>query len=422
MRRRNTPICHDHTSSKRNMVYRSHKICCCFYVSNQTLCLAYVIAVSLVVLCIISQNDDFTSSIVRNMVKTNTMMDDFKIHPIENIEWKNKINKIDESFADTIFRFVDTPNPGQAIFIMGPDGSICDEYIEDSIPRHITYYMGTCTSDSLGNMLSKLYLEALRAFQRNYTFEVLCDTELDRSIDVSENDFLLPYFTTKLWSMNLSYLANVPDLCVVCSGWPHVCRQGNNYAVPMIRKTLRQAPNNIINLDDMTIHLRCGDILQYGHLQEYGYPPYRIYKEVLKQPLESIGIISTSINPTLARIKDVPFLDSCQLLLQDMREYLSEIFPLARVYIHTNDSVAQSISRMVYSKQVWCNPSTFCVYPAIASMGQSYIVKSSSLYPFVEEIQDEPNIHILDQDFLSMQQIVLNNMTTSDIIHWLRTN
>jgi hypothetical protein len=394
------------------MVNRIHKSGCRFFTSKNWLLFLISVAAIRFIVCVVPKSDNFPPTIV--------LITNFSA-TAENLKSNEShlpITKVNYHESDSTFRFVDTPNTGQAVFLMGPDGSICHEFGAHTFPRHITFYGGACDSDSLGNTLSKLYLEALRAFQRNHTFEIICDTISSRS----DNDFLVPYFTTKLWSMNMSFFANVPDLCQVCSGWPHVCRQGNNYAVPMIRKTLRQVPSNLSDLDDVTIHLRCGDILQYSHLQEYGYPPYRIYKQVFVQPLKSIGIVSTAINPTLARTKDVPFLDSCQLLLQDMRKYLKEAFPHVKVNTHMNDSVAQSVSRMVYSKQVWCNPSTFCVYPAIASMGHAYIVKSSLLYPFIEEIHDEPNIHIIDQAFLSMHQIVMNNMTTSDIIHWLRTN
>jgi hypothetical protein len=395
------------------MVKRNQKSACRFFMSKNGLLYLIFVAAIYFIVCIDPRHDHSLPSIFHN---GSTMPDNFestKPHlPMANV--KNESMRQE----DTTFSFVDSPNPRQAVFLMGPNGSICDEFGDHSLPRHITFYFGACDSDSLGNKLSELYLEALRVFQRNHTFEIICDTESGRT----DNDFLVPYFTKKIWSMNLSFFANVPDLCQVCDGHAHVCRQGNNYAVPMIRKTLRQVPSNLSDLDDVTIHLRCGDILQYSDLQEYGYPPYRIYQQAFVQPLKSIGIVSTPINPTLARIVDVPFLDSCQLLLQDMREYLKEAFPHVKINTHTNDSVAQSISRMLHSKQVWCNPSTFCLYPAIASMGHAYILKSPLLYPFIEEIHNEPNIHIIDQSFLSMHQIVLNNMSTSDIILWLRTS
>jgi hypothetical protein len=98
---------------------------------------------------------------------------------------------------------------------------------------------------------------------------------------------------------------------------------------------------------------------------------------------------------------------------------LSRRLSQCNVTIHSNDTVEEAgVGRMVHSK-TWCNPSTFCVYPAIATMGQAYILQSPKLYPFVEEIS-EPNIQVVNQKFLSMNQIVSGKMNASDIIGWLR--
>jgi hypothetical protein len=137
-------------------------------------------------------------------------------------------------------------------------------------------------------------------------------------------------------------------------------------------------------MDDVTIHLRCGDILKYGHHVEYGYPKYETYKEMLA-PFQSIGIATGSFDPTKARQKDAPHIATCLKLVQDMVHYFQENFPHAAVSIRSDDTSDEAISRMVHSKQIWCNPSTFCVFPAIANTGHAYILQSSQLYPFVEE-------------------------------------
>ena len=284
--------------------------------------------------------------------------------------------------------------------------------------QHIHLRLDYCDIESLGNTLSSLYLAALRAFQRNTTLELICANSMSSrsSNTLTKVQQYLSHHRNG-WNMNLLD-DEMPDLCQVCEGWPHTCRQGLNYAVPIIRATLRQI-SPPAEMDDVTIHLRCGDILKYGHHVEYGYPKYETYKEMLGS-FHSIGIATGSFDPTKARQKDAPHIATCFKLVQDMVHYFQENFPHAEVSIRSNDTTDEAISRMVHSKQVWCNPSTFCVFPAIATTGRAYILQSSQLYPFVEEIAEASVIQVVNRPFLNMNQIVYGNMGAADIITWLR--
>ena len=301
------------------------------------------------------------------------------------------------------FQFVSTPNPGAAIQLTGDLTRICSRR---RLSGHVQILGGSCSNDSLGNVLSGLYLAALRAFQRNSTFELT---------SCSKSGLQRSYLSNRIWKMTLPQAA--PNLCQSCNSWPHTCRQGLNYAVPMIRETLRQVPPPT-DMDDVTIHIRCGDLLGYAHHVEYGYPKYAAYKEILTT-FTSIGILTGNFDPTKARAKDIPYAETCFKLIQDMAHYFQDTFPNATVTIRSNDTVEEAVGRMVHSKQTWCNPSTFCVYPAIATTGQAYILQSPKLYPFVEEIS-EPNIQVVNQIFLNMNQIVNGKMNATDIIGWLR--
>ena len=276
---------------------------------------------------------------------------------------------------------------------------------------HTVAHGGRCDSTSLGNTLAAIYMSALRAFQRKNTYSFTCN---DWRIN-SENEVLKTYISSQIWNMSLS--DSIPDLCKGCNSWPHwphYCRLGLNYAVPIIRKTLQQIPPPPI-MDDVTIHLRCGDILGNVYMRDYGYPRYHVYKEFLTTPFSSIGILTATHDPSKARSSDVRHFPACTAILNDMVDYFQEIYPSVTVSIRSDDTVAQSFGRMVHSKQLWCNPSSFCVLPAIATTGHAYILQSK-LYPFVEEIKGEPRIQLVKRDFLNASQIAIDKMDVSEIL------
>ena len=290
---------------------------------------------------------------------------------------------------------------------------------------HVVLSTPRCGDGSLGNGLSNIFIGALRSIQRNATFEFQCPGgpigEFFSPKDEEQNT---------AWSMTLP--PNSPDFCESCKSWPHTCHHGLQYGIPLIRQVLHRYFPEPEEADDLSIHFRCGDILKYKHHDEYGYPAYSTYQEYLEPfsgNLTSIGIVTGSFDSKLARDKDVPFLKTCQRLVEDLRDYLQDTFLSVKVNIRNYDATpGHAMGRLVHSKKImWCNPSTFCLYPALATKAQSFILKSSGLYPFVERISevshssiDTDNIHVVNEDFLSMKQIVTQRMSVDDIVEWLR--
>ena len=100
---------------------------------------------------------------------------------------------------------------------------------------------------------------------------------------------------------------------------------------------------------------------------------------------------------------------------------------MATVRIHSHDTAAQSYARILHASLNICNPSTFCVFPAMAAYGISYIVASEQLYPFIEELPDiYDNIHVAHVEFLNMAQIDTFRTDGLDLVtaitQWARGN
>jgi hypothetical protein len=79
-------------------------------------------------------------------------------------------------------------------------------------------------------------------------------------------------------------------------------------------------------LDDVTIHFRCGDILSLP-FREYGYPR---------------GILSAPIDDSRSRLVDFANAKKCRYLLEDMVEYFTSEYPDVIVTVRDKDSIEEA--------------------------------------------------------------------------------
>ena len=168
--------------------------------------------------------------------------------------------------------------------------------------------------------------------------------------------------------------------------------------------------------------MRCGDILQYRHHREYGFSKYWVYADTITSSVKSIGIFSAPTDPEVCRGRDCNHLATCKALLEDLRSFLQETYPTSKVTVRNglDEIYIDTYSRMVLADGFFCNPSTFCLYPAIASTGKGYLV-DSYLYPFAKSIdKSKGRVETLETPFLNMQPIVDQRMNAQAIINWLR--
>jgi len=176
-----------------------------------------------------------------------------------------------------------------------------------------------------------------------------------------------------------------------------------------------------VELDEAAIHVRCGDILRIRHHAEYGFAPYYAYTKYLDPDLKSIGIITASFNCAHGRRKDCPFAGTCRHVAEDLRDFLREQFPDAKVTIRNDDAedAVTSFARLFLARQSFCNPSTFCLYPTLLGRGHGMLV-ASRLYPWVEDVAAEVDSEVLQVPILNMKMIVHGRMDGPAIANYLR--
>jgi len=259
-----------------------------------------------------------------------------------------------------------------------------------------------CSSGSTGNMLAQIYMIKLANFDAEYVSTCL------------DPESVQYYIGSDRPSEN--------TVCEHCtSGYPHTCASGLDLAIPLIQTDMRylasewRRQNLRETLEETVIHVRCGDILHHAHHTEYGFSPYWVYKKYIPRNVRSIGILSATLDGSQCRKKDCIHIATCRALLQDLQAYLVQEYPGTVVTIRTEESVVAAYARMVLAKVSVCNPSTFCVFPTIASLGQGVVV-GTPLYPWV------PSNFVSKTPFLNMDAIVNGRMQDKDILEWLRVD
>ena len=147
-----------------------------------------------------------------------------------------------------------------------------------------------------------------------------------------------------------------------------------------------------LDLDDVAIHFRCGDVLSRLPAQDnnYGLIPFRSYVDRINTKLRegiitihSIGIITTSFDTKHLRKEDSKYGSSCQRIVTEFVSYLSTNLVVPKSGHHNititirndpKESIPVVYTRMILAKITFCVRSTFCLLPAIANYnGTSYI-------------------------------------------------
>ena len=132
-----------------------------------------------------------------------------------------------------------------------------------------------------------------------------------------------------------------------------------------------------VELDDVVIHFRCGDLMSSGHSQ-FGFLRFQSYIRHISLSARSVGIVTQPFDATSTNLnrrwdRKAVTRERCGVVVNDFRRYVMENMPTMKVSIHSNESISLSFARMIMANQTIVAISTFGVFPAIASFGTGYI-------------------------------------------------
>jgi hypothetical protein len=136
-----------------------------------------------------------------------------------------------------------------------------------------------------------------------------------------------------------------------------------------------------VELDDVAIHFRCGDLMQI-RCCDYGFMKFSSFANRIQNTSApfSIGIVTQPFAPaenTVHRPADhgdgVDHL--CYVTAHAFVDYLQARFPQARIRIRNgpDETVALAYARLVVANQAFSPISTFSTFPVLSAMGRGYI-------------------------------------------------
>lgn len=183
--------------------------------------------------------------------------------------------------------------------------------------------------------------------------------------------------------------------------------------------TASPAPLAGAPLDDVAIHLRCGDILYNGG-KHYGFLPFQSYVSRLGNDFAgTIGIVTIPFEPELLRGRDKGGAKACLRIVTALVRYLRTRLPNAAVSVRNgpDETAAVSMARLVMANTTFCGPTTFGLFPSIASFGTAYVHSGTTNYfiPKVAERYDD--VIILDEPILT--SVKMKKMSMNETVSWL---
>jgi hypothetical protein len=218
--------------------------------------------------------------------------------------------------------------------------------------------------------------------------------------------------------------------------YPHGAFYGGNgldRVVTLIRSDLRALSQKVVSsapwlandLDEATIHLRTGDIARQDNVL-YGMVPFQLYTKLLPRTVKTIGIVTAPFQQARPAwgYGDA---DLNEAVVTAARDYIQKEFPNATVSIRNddvNETMAMTYVRMVSANWSFCCPSTFCLFPALANIGESYILQSplfGGSPSWIDKVTESfQNIHYVNEPYVLSQKLWQWNV--SDIVQRLQSN
>jgi hypothetical protein len=202
--------------------------------------------------------------------------------------------------------------------------------------------------------------------------------------------------------------------------------------------------NNVIQkhnvtLDDVAIHLRCGDIL--GGMKRYDYGMLRFNEYIrwlpisqgkknikdggggYKETIRRIGIITQPFEKERSRHMDADKADSCRKVTYALVHYLQKFFPYATISIHNGptETTPLAYARLALANYSFTTLSSFGIFPIIGTFGQGYFKKRGQrgVNPYARFIPDYlENVHAMSDQAEVLAMADMMGKSVDELIEW----
>lgn len=108
-----------------------------------------------------------------------------------------------------------------------------------------------------------------------------------------------------------------------------------------------------------------------------GFLPYSTYTSLISPCVEKISIVTLPFDVSAARARDAKHIPRCKAFVLDMEQFLLGKYPRAQVGINNDgsESLLTAFARIIFAKQSFCSPSTFCNLAVMGATGRAEILE-----------------------------------------------
>jgi len=184
-----------------------------------------------------------------------------------------------------------------------------------------------------------------------------------------------------------------------------------------------------IELDDVAIHLRCGDVMG-GYSEKknignnYGMIQFAEYKKWIPHTAQTIGIVTEPFDKIRISKYDNRKLEQCKQVVYALVKYLHDdvVGDDVKISIRNdiNETLPLAYARLVMADVSITSLSTFGLFPVIGTFGQGYFQKGkvNPWAPYITDILN--NIHEMNAKVRTTAQ--MKGKSTQNLIDWFLDN
>ncbi|KAL3779372.1 hypothetical protein HJC23_005232 [Cyclotella cryptica] len=175
-----------------------------------------------------------------------------------------------------------------------------------------------------------------------------------------------------------------------------------------------------IEIEDVVIHLRCGDVLGGANRNDFGMMKFTEYKKWISKDVRTVGIVTHPFESERNRPLDRSKVDNCRAVTYHLVNYLQGFLPTAKISIHNglNETLPMTYARLAMANQSFTTLSSFGIFPVIGGFGMGYFQKGNwGVNPFARYLPDMcPNLIMMEAPVLTTSS--LKGLDLQSILDW----
>jgi len=176
-----------------------------------------------------------------------------------------------------------------------------------------------------------------------------------------------------------------------------------------------------IEIEDVVIHLRCGDVLGGRRRTDYGMMKFSEYKKWISKDARTVGIVTQPFEKERNRSLDHDKVDDCRAVTYKLVDYLQDFLPSAKISIHNsvNESLPMTFARLIMADQSFTTLSSFGIFPVIGGFGKGYFQKGNrGVNPFSKYLPEIYPGELIMMDAPVKTAAELMDMDLQSILDW----